>query len=264
VPHEAWFEKHRGHFYQFTRYLLERRGEFVQTVKHFLDAWSEQPGLTQRTKTAFGIPYAAFTAMAVMLESHTGDELMEFRKHTVESASAAAADVSAETNVNVFLSDMITAWKAGEINPDAFRLHWTTSEAPPGAPGQGRWNSYDLYLDPDAVLSSVQLFLSKQRSTSGLKRKDLRDQLSREPYWINGRHDLRFIHSSKQYVAKAWGLRIDLMPEPFGYQRITQEQYEHYLTHAGDEMRADPRKGDIFAIVDAMRDKELGSRREIE
>lgn len=261
VPHEAWFENHRQHFFHFKRFLLERRPAFVELVLKILKSWSETPGIPERTKSAFGVPFASFVAMGQMLESHGGEDVAALKRHTVATAAAAAADVSAETNVNVFLGDMVTAWKAGDLDARSFRLRWKDLEHPPGAPGQGRWASYELLFDPGAVIAGVQMFLTRRHGTVALKQKDLRDQLSREPYWIAGLGAVRFNLTGSSSIAKAWGIRIDDL-RPLGYQPVSNEAWEAFLMNRGTgEYTEDPRKGDMFAIVDALRAKELEKQR---
>jgi len=79
--------------------------------------------------------------------------------------------VTSETNINIFWTDLVTAVKAGEIPIDCFKVERELTDHPPransknaaGAYVQGRWNSYKLFMDPDPMISALQIFLTKAR-----------------------------------------------------------------------------------------------------
>lgn len=265
--HLEWFTNNRENFFVFGRVLLERRPEFLKHFFMYLKNWLENPHLAdldQRDKAVHGVGYSAWLAMMTLLESHTSEEMSEFKQFMLGHVRQAAKDVNSDTNISVFCQDMVTVYEAGAIPLDCFRLKAMKREHPPGAvnvDGEGRyvqgwWLECELYIHINLVISHMQTFLTKQRGAITLNRKDLRDQLSKEPYWIEGEHTMRFPGS--EGTKKAFGWKVDL--HPLGYQPVSDERYNKYLLNAGD---GDPRKGPLFSIVDALLERERNEQRSL-
>ncbi len=256
--HLDWMTEHKECLVVFWRLLMERRAEFVERFRFNLTEWLDAPGLkgmSEREKRVHGIDYAAFMGMESLVapggaEVHTGEQLGAFTDFMVEHAKGSAADVSSETNISVFWTDLLTAFKAEEISLNCFRIESTYAAHPPAAENQsGGWQSYRLFMDPDATISALAIYLARQRSAITLKRKDLRDQLSKNAYWIDGQITKRM--GTGNECTKAWGFKLD--DHPMGYQPATDAEYEHYLLHA---VEGDPRKGPLYAIVHALEERE--------
>ena len=173
--HLEWMDGQKGNFFLLGRLLLERRQEYVGLVLANLDEWMHAPQtakLPQRERLVHGIDWAAYEALAQLLGANTVAQGGEFMEFMIAHAISSAADVTSETNINVFWDDVMTAVKAGEIPLSCFRLEHDRVAHPPGRPNQKLgWKSYRLYLDPDAVVSALKIFLSRQRSEITLERK---------------------------------------------------------------------------------------------
>lgn len=264
VNHAKWFDAHRKHFYQFGRYLLEHREEFAQLVLSQVRTWRENSqGVGERDKLVYGIPYAAFKVMSVLLQSHSAAEMAEFKNFVVAHAGEASADVMSELNINIFWTELLNAFKQGAIPEGCFRVEVTRVNFAPQRPNQTRcgmmgqgsgWNSYKLYIDPAATLSALQLFLTKQRATIPLKLKDLRDQLSKNPYWVQGKHRKRFNLENKGAGSTACWC-IDLDSHPMGYSMVSDAEYDAYI-HPHSTDPDDPRVGELYLIVNAVNQRE--------
>jgi hypothetical protein len=259
--HLDWMNKHKDFFAVFWRLLMERRSEFVTALKRNLAEWIEAPGLTgmnEREKRVYGIDWAAFEAMNGLMGSAFDTKQMGgFLNFMVATAKSSSADVVSETNINVFFSELLTAFKAGAIPEACFKTMSEHKPHPPGAPEQaGGWREYKLYMDPDSTISALQIYLTKGRSTVPLRRKDLRDQLSKNAYWIAGKLRQRFGDGDE--VTACWG--FDLDKHPLGYQPVPQKDYEYLLLHPGE---GDPRKGPLFAIVNAVEKRERESEESV-
>jgi hypothetical protein len=265
--HLPWFTAHHEYFFLFFREVLLRREEFVRLVFAQVQNWMDHPDLQSvptRERVTHSVCYAAFAAATVLFQSHGLRELSDFRKFVTEHARSAAADVQTDVNVNVFVQDMLTAFKAGAIKLEHFRVESVRYPHPPNAPNQGEWESVELYMDPDSVIADVQIFLTKQRQSVALRQKDLRDQLSKHPFWVTlpGRRlNKRFGPKGQMRTATAWGFRLDL--HPLGYQALADEEFaqslsgERSLAELGPGFRpffkdGDPRRGPLYAIVDAV------------
>jgi hypothetical protein len=275
--HLEWMMEKRRLFFVLGRAILERRGEFVRSLRGHLEEWLKCRQLAEmgeREKAVHGIAYAGWMAMAELMETagqqghgttaglFSAEEKCGFCDWLIEHAKGGAADVSSETNVNVFLQEMLTAFKAEAIPVECFRVESELVAHPPGAPNQVKyvddegivrdgWKSYRLYIDVNQVLSALQIYLVKGRNTMGLRRNDLRDQLSKMPFWIDGgKKGLTkwFGSGSSGGASKAWGFALDSMRD-LGRLEISDQQYHEFLSNMAE---GDPRRGPFYAIVSVL------------
>ena len=264
--HYEWMQNHQEFFFFFFRELLYRRAEFVGLVMEEIETWMSDPALKKvpsREKVTHSVCYAAFAATARMLGSHSAEEIMAYRHFLAVHASRAAEDVASDVNTNVFIQDVVVGYNAGAIPNSCFRVESRRMEHPPGAPNQGAWFEHRLYVDYHQVISHLQIFLTKGRQQVTLRAKDLRDQLSRNEFFIqptrNSQLTKRFGPPGSTANAGAWGFLVD--KHPLGYRQVADEDYEAALLPERDrkldmigpvfrDSCGDPRKGPLFTIVD--------------
>ena len=263
VERMGWMQANKQNFFVFWRLAMERREEFVGMLGRALEAWMAGPalaGMDEREKMVHGIGYASWKAMSYLLESHGADEVASFKAFMVQHARTTAEEVTSETNINVFLMDLLTAFKAEAISPTCFRLESERVEHPPGWPNQtGGWKSYKLYIDPDQTISAINIYLAKERRQLSLRVKDLQAQLSKTDYWIPNLGTKRIGPKGAKVVMRCWGLDLDKLPV-LGRQDVTDEEHLYYLTHR-EEDDADPRCGPFYAIVAALEQQKASEDR---
>jgi hypothetical protein len=258
--HFDWFTAHKKQFFVFWRHVMVHRAQFVKLVMAYLKAWLTDPNLarvSEREKFVHGVSYAAWNAMVDLLNSHTAEEMGDFYHFMAEHVRQAAIDVKAETNINVFWTDVLNAFKAGAIKLSVFRLDKEVGEYPEGC----AFPNYTLYCDPDALVSSVAEYLRGLGEKVSLRRTDLRDQLSKAVYWIPGQHSVRFGPKGSMSVTKAWA--ISLNDHPLGRQNVSLEDLSAALdtrapgiSETGLIFRdGDPRKGPLYQIIYAIEQK---------
>lgn len=251
--HEAWFTKNAPHFVLFGRYALENRKQYFEKFRTCFTKWISNPKLKEvddRARKVHGIVYAGWMAMVALLSSHNAQEAKEFEEFLVRHSSSAAMDASDETNINLFFQDMLTAFKADAIPLTCFRCQYDRLAHPPDRPGQTTgWKSYTLYIDPDQTLAHLKIFVTKQHGTVPLRSKDLRDQMSKNPYWKDGKLRQRFgPEGSRGPAAPCWGIYLDR--HPLGYQPCTDEEHEEFLLSEKEGGEGgDPREGPLYAII---------------
>jgi hypothetical protein len=274
--HYEWMQNHREYFFFFFRELLYRRAEFVGLVMEEIETWMNDPALKQvpsREKVTHSVCYAAFAATARILGSHSVEEILGYRHFLAVHAARAADDVASDVNVNVFIQDLIVAYNAGAIPNACFRVEGTRMEHPPGSPNQGLWMQYTLFIDYNQATSHLGIFLTKGRQTVTLRPKDLRDQLSRNDFFIQGKGQLvkRFGPVGSTANAGAWGILVD--KHPLGYRKVSDEDLQAALVpdrdrkldaigHVFRESCGDPRKGTLFSIVEGWLAADEKARRE--
>lgn len=163
---------------------------------------------------------------------------------------SAASDVASETNINLYFADLITATVSGQLPLSCYRLESTIQEHPPNANHvdavgnyvQGRWNQYTLYIDAETTLAHLKIFMRSQGASVVLKKKDLRDQLSMEAYWVGGNYTKHFRGST---TIRPWGIVVDL--HPLGTRTVSDAEFQAFKANPN---QGDPRKGELFRVID--------------
>lgn len=278
--HINWMRDNRQYFFFFWRHLLVRRPEFVKLVMTLAAEWftnKETMEIPERSRVTYALSYAAFTAATILFESHSKQEADAFKKFIIERASSAADDVTSDQNVIVFVQDMITTFKAGAIPAEHFRVEKVGSGPYPKAyragalvyeaPNQLYWENYVLWIDPHSVIDSVQIHLRKAGRDVTLKYKDLRDQLSKLDFWMKP-ENRRFGKKGQMTTLSAWGFSVDL--HALGLQRISDEVFESSLVEESPSLAeigpvfkdGDPRKGELFSIIEGVLKYETKERQE--
>ena len=276
--HYEWMQNHQEFFFFFFRELLYRRAEFVGLVMEETETWMNDPALKKvpsREKVTHSVCYAAFAAAARLLGSHSAEEITAYRRFIAAHATRAAADVASDVNVNVFIQDLIVAYDEGEISNDCFKVESVRMDHPPGSPNQGPWTAYTLYVNFHQALSALGIYLRKGNLNLTLRAKDLRDQLSRNDFFIkldkenNYQILKKFGATGKQANQSAWGFVVD--KHPLGTRQVSDEEYELALLPERDRKldaigqvfrESDPRKGPLFSIVEGWLEAKEKERRE--
>jgi hypothetical protein len=260
--HLKWMRNNRPYFLFFWRHLMVNRPEFVKMAMSQAESWmdsADTQNIPDRSRLTYSLTYAAFTAASVLFNSHSAAEITEFRKFIINRAKMLADDVGNDVNINIFIRDLINAFNAGEIPPGLFRIKKTTLPHPPGKPNQGLWHSYILFFDVDSVIDALQIYLRKAGRKMTLNYNDLRDQLSKTESWVDTDHlRKRFGNRGERRHARAWGIIVDL--HPLGFQSVSDEIYQASLSKTPSNLGsigpifedADPRKGDLFSIIDGV------------
>jgi len=132
------------------------------------------------------------------------------------------------------------------------------------------WIAYKIYFDPHNVISAVQIFLRKAGANVTLRYKDLRDQLSRNDFWIAPEKSdcsikRRFGAAESKATRTAWGIYVD--KHPLGLQPVTEEEMQEAMdprqilaASVGTMVfkDGDPRKGPLFTIIEGVVKYESG------
>jgi hypothetical protein len=247
--HMPWFRERRDWFFVFFRHLMQNRPAYTALVMEEVEKWCSSvtsSKIPERDRLVHGISYAGYVGMARLLQSHAESDFESLRGWLVEYAGGAAEDVKSELNVNVWWDELITSFNAGEIDLKNFKVEVAARHPhPPGNPNQGAWISYHLFIAPKAVIAEMAIYMGKQHSKIPIKQKDIRDQASKNSYWLGSDFNRRMCADSHQ--TKVWGIALD--EHPLGRLTVSDEEYQSYLE---DRTQGDPRKGPLFAIVNKL------------
>jgi hypothetical protein len=276
--HLAWLRDNRPLFVHLWAHLMENRPQFIELVMKNVEFWftSERTAnLPERSRATYALAFGSFMALVCMLESHTSDEVSKFMRFLISRAGVSAADVEHEKFSNIFLQDLLTAYDAGAIPNDLFRVEggdkWELDEL--GYP----WRPFELYWEPYGVIDALNIHLRKAGRVVTLRYKDLRDQLSRNKQWWIRTDDpanpvkKRFGPLGGRASKSAWGIRVDR--HPLGRQVATDDQMKAVIDMRTPSLgeaidrdillkdgMADPRKGPLFSIIEGVLKWEAGEK----
>jgi hypothetical protein len=263
VSHYRWFQEHSKFFFCIGRFLIIRRKEFTEKLLGTWRHWCELPELKNaddRSKQVHGIGYAALFATSALLESNDAEDLREFKRFLIGHAMRAVEDVRSEVYINQVWHAIVNAFKVhafGKTRSEFERFFKISSEVlphPPDAPAQGAWVSYKLFIDYSGVIEILKRHLRSNGEQLPLTRTDVRDQLEKSPYWLRPKgKKLNQRFGSGTAPKQCWGFLVD--KHPMGYQAVTdQELAESKNDHTRQDW-ADPRKGELFEIIEALEDQ---------
>ncbi len=264
--HLEWLDRHKGKFFVFGRWLLMNREALVTRLHENLAEWMggvSMGKMDDRQKLLHGIHWASFASVTSLIDEQAGSLTAEntvdsdpfsasasekFARFLEEHAKGSAADVNAETNIATFLTDLVTAVKTGDFDKDSFVLLSDHAKHPPDRPNQlSGWRTYRLFMDPDLVMRELNVYLVQERRSIALKKKDLRDQLSRIRGWIpNARQRFNGL------TRACWGFNLDEME--MGYQPCSDDAVNEWFVRQ-DDNSGDPRKGPFYEIVQWLEEK---------
>jgi hypothetical protein len=274
--HYRWFEdESKDRFCFLGRYLMRHRPEFARLTIQQMKSWMESQALSHcddRARLVHGAAYSAFAAMVGLLESHPAEDLVAFKQYLVGHVERAAVEVRERVNVNQFWTDLLAALHVhafGETVNDRLRMFRVVNSPVPRAGltsyqtqygienPRYAWTSQRLYFLPDAVINGLRAYKRRLGQELPLDKSDLRAQMRSRPYWVEPK-DKRQGHKSRfggQSLQNCWCIDLDL--HELGFQPISDEEFDASRIKPDgcaveiDEW-VDPRRGDLFALVDAL------------
>jgi hypothetical protein len=176
---------------------------------------------------------------------------LEWLLDSTEIWSAPTPELGGESAIE-FWSKLLSAWKAKAINPKHFRVE--VSHAARGAVAKHkpvRWQSYELFFHAPSVIAEMQSFMAKQGQQVEIDVKDLRDRISKNPYWIKGKLRKRLEKAGNPAAMPVWGIYLD--EHLLGYCNLwVDDEYHKIMKCAGLEDKRDPRQGPLFEIVNTV------------
>ena len=278
-----WLLDHQAYYFVIGRAVLRQRAKFAaQAMKH-LSAWERLPELAQldpRARFSYGVSYSAFQALNEIFRISTEDKCERFREWMIERTAASGREVAERVSVNQFWMDFLSALARGAFGHTPAELRRilkvvVNKKANPrlserqlkdGAEDPRRgWTSYLLYIVPGPVIDSMRKDKRSQGQELELDRADLLAQMRVRDYFVPGPrqgHQMKFEHGSR-VNRSCWCVDLDEF-EDMGRRRVSDENWEKSFYRNGNPEEGllpidewiDPRKGDLFAVVDALKEKD--------
>jgi hypothetical protein len=281
TDHWDWFEKHSPNFYLLGRHLMRHRTDFVRLFTEQLQVWMKSgavAGVDHRARIVHGVPYAAFAALVGLLQSHPPEDLRKFRDYIAQHCLTAAREVTTEVVGNSFWTDILAANNADAFGHTPaergglFKIVVKAGAPCPPMTAKQRQDGIDnpayawkpgtlLHLLPDAVIGALRKYKRQMGREFPLERNDLRAYLKVRPYWVEPAPDMDRAHRTKFHGVMtcqvSWVIALDCFPD-LGYREVGDAEWEaSFIKQDGsfytcDEW-VDPRRGDLFALVDSLK-----------
>ena len=278
-----WLQSHRQYFFAVGRVILCHRAGFVERFKTYLEEWehaSELASVEPRARFTYGVSYAGFMALNELVPIYDSKQSQAFRQRLVNRTIEAHAELAARVDVITFLRILLSAYHAGVFgrsaserrrffkfmaNQDVIRL--LTKGQLKDAADHPRLMlvSGILYFAPGPVIDAVRQYLYSQGQKLALDQFELHAQLKPREFFVTPRN--RQGHQQKFGKDKTntycWAFDLNKLPE-LGVIPVSDEVWEVSFYPEGDKTRdrlpldewVDPRKGEMFSIVDGLQEKE--------
>jgi hypothetical protein len=277
--HFDWFQGHCEDFYLLGRFVLRNRKEFARLVVERIQDWlklENMQGIDPRARIVHGAAYGAFYALVALLESHAAEDLRGYREFLLGHCRTAVREVQESVNVDQFWRDLLDALSSdafGETLAERQRIFKVVPNPLPNAnltetqlqmgvdDDHYAWQSYLLFFKPGAVIDLLRRYKRSQGRELPLDKNDLRAQMRTRGYWVEPKgdcHRQKFGCGSRT-PESCWC--IDLDGHELGLRRVSDEEFLESLRRRdpgpaqGQFLGADwidPRRGDLFALVDAV------------
>lgn len=279
-----WLQQHQKYFFTIGRMILRNRQRFVASMKQHLQKWEESSEVAMvepRARFTYGVSFASFMALQDLIPIYDAKRCAEFRIHLIRKTISAAEELATLTDVVRFFEILINAVKAGVFGRSAselsrsFKFAANPKSNPPLSKLQLEdaaehpylaWKSGILYFQPGVVIDLLRKWLYSQGLPFPLSQADLLRQLKSKGYWVTPTHkqghQQRFGKNADK-PSYCWAIDLDKFAE-LGLFLVSDEEWIASLHTDGDAARPriapkewiDPRRGPLFAIVDALEEKE--------
>lgn len=279
--HYDWFEANATSFYLIGRYIMRNRTEFARLFMDQMQCWMKTQAVARvehRSRIVHGVPYAAFAALAGMLQSHTADDLRKFRDYLTSHCLSAAKEVQTEVVAYAFFPDIVAGNSAhifGHTPSERgtmFRAIVDPNAPMPPMSEKQRQDGIDnpfcawkpgtkLCIVPAPVLDALRKHCHVTGRQFPPERSDLLAYLKVCVFWVEPGPDKNRAHRVRFYGSKTcqvcWIINLDLFPE-LGYRQVSDEEWEASFIkpdgsrYTSDEW-TDPRRGELFVLVDSLK-----------
>ena len=271
--HYEWFQTQSQQFYRLGRYLLRRRKEYAQFVVSALSEWMRFPAMREvddRARMVHGLAYAGFDAACKVFKADI--DLVKYFEWLIPQTKTSAAEVQESVSVDLFWREVLTANESDAFGeyPEERRRVWHVIEergavspvselqTKHGAEHQyTQWRSYKLYFQPGPVIEMLRIFKRKSGRDVAIQQNDLRNQMKVQGYWVEA--DSKYGHRQKfNGVTKScWCIAVDR--HELGLNPRTDAEFEASLLNPSQQETflprddwSDPRKGDLFGLIESL------------
>ncbi len=275
--HYRWFQTNSQEFYKLGRFLLRTRKRFVERALAAMRSWVDgesMQGVDDRARMVHGLAYAGFIAACEVFDVEV--DLKTYRTWLIDHCKRSASEIQESVSVDLFWREVLNALESGAFGHTPaerrqyFCVHEDKLATSPVSEYQLKagaeesfkaWKSYLLYFRPGPLIELLRISKRKSGGDLPISQSDLLNQMKTRPYWHPSKHQSG--HRQKfggKSNRTCWCVKIDL--HPMGYVRISDAEFEASLVQDDENKAAfladtwvDPRKGDLFALIESLHSK---------
>ena len=279
-----WFQDHSKRFYLFGRHIMRNRQKFAERTVVIMKEWmsSDMPGLDGRARLVYGAAYAAFVAFNELVPAYGEQMLTDLKTYAAQHAAESVKQVNEQVNVNQFWRDLLDAYKSDcfGVTPAERRkfFKWVPRLAAVSPVGEHQtaigaeyeryaWKSGYLYLQPSPIIDIMRRHLRMAGRTTPLDQVDLLSQMRTRPYWVQsprlGKGHSQVFQDGSRVQEYCWCINLDA--HELGLVPVSDEVFDASLhpeptdaipdpsdIYVAEDRWVDPRKGDLFALVQSL------------
>jgi len=184
------------HYYLIGRRLMESRPKFVAEVIRQINEFMADPAAVKevpddRMRLVYAAGYAAFRSTSELIKGPGFDErqgcMDNFRAFLLQHAAQALQDVTSETFLNHFWSDVLSGLQRGKAKRAFFDIRYVQRQED-GSLKEIRKDDKTAekvcYIAPKSVFDDYAQDLRARGESPSLDLGDLRRQMAKEKYWV--------------------------------------------------------------------------------
>jgi hypothetical protein len=279
-----WLQDHRKLFFAIGRAVLQQRAKFAAHMIEQLSIWERLPDLAQtdpRGRFSYGVSYAAFLALNEIIPVYTGNDCAQFRRWLIEKAKASTREVSERVDLNQYWKVILSMHAHGWFGktPEEIGRFYKVVENKNSTPRFSERQIKDavedprralkvpiLAMRPGPVIYLMNKYIYTQGGTLPLSQSDLQAQMREHSYFVPGPrqgHQMKFGRGAKNN-SYCWCFDLAQFDE-LGLREVPDEDWIASFYRDGNpdngmlpiDEWVDPRKGELFSIVEALKDNNL-------
>ena len=282
--HYQWFQTNSREFYRIGRYLMRHRAAYAESALNALHQWIQSPKMEDvddRARMVHGMAYAGFHAACEVFE--TACDLKAYWSWLVDHCRSSALEVQESVSVDLFWRELLNALASdafGETPADRRRIFKAVEAAATPSPTSEHqtkhgvensytaWKSHLIYFQPGPVIEMLRMYKRKSGRDLAIQQSDLLHQMRVREYWVppsGTQHKQKFDGVNRS----CWCIAVD--KHDLGFIPVSDKEFDESLMSADKQgtflMRGDwmdPRKGDLFALIESLQSKkeDVGDEKE--
>ena len=274
--HYQWFQTNSQEFYRIGRFLMRHRKDYATSAINALQQWiqsSTMADVDDRSRMVHGMAYAGFHAACEVFNIEIDGK--GYWSWLVDHCRASALEVQESVSVDLFWRELLNALASnafGETPADRRRIYKVVEDKSAPNPvsehqtkhgaenGYTVWKSLRLYFQPGPVIEMLRIFKRKSGRDLPIQQSDLLHQMKVRGYWVAS--DSHYGHKQKfdGVNRSCWCIAVD--KHELGLTPVTDNEFDKSLADPAKQgtflMREDwmdPRKGDLFALIESLESK---------
>ena len=277
-----WLQDHRKLFFAIGRAVLQQRAKFAARMIDHLATWDRLPELAPtdpRGRFSYGGSFAAFMALNEIIPVYPKKDCAQFQQWMIEKAQDSTREVSERVELNLFWKTILSMHARGWFGkaPEEVGQYFKLVENKKSAPRFSELQVKDalensrralivpiLAMRPSLVFPRMNEYMRNQGGPLPPSQSDVQAQMRVHSYFVPGPrqgHQIKF-GSGATNNSYCWFIDLAELAE-HGMRVVLDEVWTASFYRDGNPDNGmlpiddwiDPRKGELFAVVAALKEK---------